>query len=820
TGSTDRTKDIAKAFGAKVYDFAWTDSFSDARNFSLSKASGKWILVLDADEVISAFDHEKLRELIKGSRGQGVKDSSEKGLLDSPVKPGNDDDICQRYIETVNKAYSFVTRNYQDSIRLGWIANDGKYPKEEAGTGWIPSEKVRLFPNNPAVHFENPVHEFVESSLSALGIEVVPCDIPIHHYGKLNETRTASNAEYYYSLGKRKLAAKGEQDLQALYEIAVQATELEKHEEALRYWEEVCELKPDFADAFLMLADTYSSLGKYEEAASTAKKALSLDPDSREIRTSYAKYEIFRGNPETAIEELKSLIETDRSYPKALAFLAAAYLCIKKKREGLSYLELLNKTTFHASDFLTDFAKKLIAAHKPDLAIALLQAALEQQYTTDETHRLLDKCRPPSLKVSQSVSISLCMIVKNEEQNIARALSSVKPVVDEMVVVDTGSTDRTKDIAKAFGAKVYDFAWTDSFSDARNFSLSKASGKWVLVLDADEVISPLDHERIRKLLIPSKPPVSQSQISQSQVSRPVAYSFTTRNYVDQINTIEWTANDGSYMKEEAGTGWFPGDKVRLFPNNAGIRFAYPVHERIEPSLARAGVDIRRCDIPVHHYGKLNAKRSTERAELYFELGKKRLAEQGEQDVMALYDLAVQASEINKYEEALEYLQKVIPAKPDFARAYLSMGNAYFNLRKYEDAINAYRKALEIDARLPNAMSQYAVCEIHLGKAEDAIPLLEELLRNEPSYPAGMLPLAAAYICTGRRYQGLELLHTLRRANLDVAQYITNFAKSLMLSKRVSYAALLLEAVRECNMATQETALLLNECNKITNQTRP
>jgi len=65
------------------------------------------------------------------------------------------------------------------------------------------------------------------------------------------------------------------------------------------------------------------------------------------------------------------------------------------------------------------------------------------------------------------------MIVKNEEQNIARCLTSVKPVVDEMIVVDTGSTDSTKEIAKTFGAKVYDFPWTDSFADARNFSLSR-----------------------------------------------------------------------------------------------------------------------------------------------------------------------------------------------------------------------------------------------------------------------------------------------------------------------------------------------------------
>ena len=92
------------------------------------------------------------------------------------------------------------------------------------------------------------------------------------------------------------------------------------------------------------------------------------------------------------------------------------------------------------------------------------------------------------------------MIVKNEEKNIIRALQGVKPLVDEMIVVDTGSTDRTKKIAKVFGAKVYDFQWTDSFSDARNFSLSKATGDWILVLDADEVISERDYGKLRELI--------------------------------------------------------------------------------------------------------------------------------------------------------------------------------------------------------------------------------------------------------------------------------------------------------------------------------
>jgi glycosyltransferase involved in cell wall biosynthesis len=85
-----------------------------------------------------------------------------------------------------------------------------------------------------------------------------------------------------------------------------------------------------------------------------------------------------------------------------------------------------------------------------------------------------------------SVILSLCMIVKNESQNLPRCLASAKPHVDEIIVVDTGSEDDTPEIARQWGAKVSDFPWCDDFAAARNFSLSQVSSQWVLVLDADE----------------------------------------------------------------------------------------------------------------------------------------------------------------------------------------------------------------------------------------------------------------------------------------------------------------------------------------------
>ena len=89
-------------------------------------------------------------------------------------------------------------------------------------------------------------------------------------------------------------------------------------------------------------------------------------------------------------------------------------------------------------------------------------------------------------------TISLCMIVKNEEAVLARCLESVRAGVDEIIIADTGSSDNTKEIAARYTDKIYDFAWIDDFSAARNFSFSKATMEFAMWLDADDVLLPED----------------------------------------------------------------------------------------------------------------------------------------------------------------------------------------------------------------------------------------------------------------------------------------------------------------------------------------
>lgn len=97
------------------------------------------------------------------------------------------------------------------------------------------------------------------------------------------------------------------------------------------------------------------------------------------------------------------------------------------------------------------------------------------------------------------VTVSLCIIVKNEESSLPRCLASVRDVVDELIVVDTGSTDGTKSAAAAYGAKLYDFEWVDDFSAARNFAFGQATQQFIMWLDADDVLEEADRARFRAL---------------------------------------------------------------------------------------------------------------------------------------------------------------------------------------------------------------------------------------------------------------------------------------------------------------------------------
>ncbi len=130
-----------------------------------------------------------------------------------------------------------------------------------------------------------------------------------------------------------------------------------------------------------------------------------------------------------------------------------------------------------------------------------------------------------ALGVLPTFSLSLCMIVRNEEARLARCLQSVRGVVDELIVVDTGSTDATRDIAHQFGAQVASFEWCDDFAAARNHSIALARSLWVLVLDADEVIVTPD-ARQRLEAFAAQPGIFAGQIELENITEDGGRSVT------------------------------------------------------------------------------------------------------------------------------------------------------------------------------------------------------------------------------------------------------------------------------------------------------
>jgi glycosyltransferase involved in cell wall biosynthesis len=386
------------------------------------------------------------------------------------------------------------------------------------------------------------------------------------------------------------------------------------------------------------------------------------------------------------------------------------------------------------------------------------------------------------------------MIVKNEENQLSRSLMSAKPLVDEIIVVDTGSNDRTRDIAKLLGAKVFDFPWSDNFSEARNFSIAQASGNWVLILDADETLSPNDHGVLRELY-------------SKQGTKRAAYRMTTRNYTDEAGSRGWVENDGLYSDQEAGKGWFPSAKVRLFPSDPRIQFVNPVHEVVEPSLQKAGFKFMDCEVPIHHYGKLNKSKVLEKGKHYYRLGLQKLDElKGNPN--ALKELAIQASEIGEYAEAEKIWKKALELKRDDASFWMNAGYAYLKMKQYDRAAEFSRKALEIDPELKEAALNLSAVELISGNAQRSSEVLERLLKMDPDYPPALGRMAAACILNGRRGEGVECFERLQKKGFDSAGAIEEQARELIGAGKIDLAARLLEVGQEYGMTNQNSEQLL------------
>ena len=173
---------------------------------------------------------------------------------------------------------------------------------------------------------------------------------------------------------------------------------------------------------------------------------------------------------------------------------------------------------------------------------------------------------------ARQARVSLCMIVRDEEHNLAECLAPVAGLFDEIVIVDTGSTDNTPAIAREFTPHVHEFAWCDDFAAARNESLRHATGDWIFWLDADDRVRPQDVARLKELL-------------DSLDERPRAFLMDTR-------LLPMGAQDELSLVTHQ----------RLFRRHPNVRWQGRVHEQLRPEFVTLGYECVFSDVAIDHVG--------------------------------------------------------------------------------------------------------------------------------------------------------------------------------------------------------------------------
>ncbi len=350
----------------------------------------------------------------------------------------------------------------------------------------------------------------------------------------------------------------------------------------------------------------------------------------------------------------------------------------------------------------------LTPSWKPARKLAKLVPAKPR--TKPDQHQATANWSPPP--ASADPRLSVCLIVKNEERFLARCLRSIQDVAAQIVLVDTGSTDRTLEIAREFGAEVHPFQWCDDFSAARNTALEHARGDWVLILDADEELLPDSIEKLRNHL---------------RDGRVMAYRLPLLNQ----------------GRERLGPNFVP----RLFRNAPGLYFSGRIHESCFPIVNQCcrdwGLENRAGDAQLLHHGydaDVVAGRDKTQRNL-------RLLEQAARehpgDPNILMNLGMELARVGRTPEGLEQyraawhsLSALSPATilPEFREAFLS---------RYASQLSAARDWTAI----------VELCNSPLGRCAPLTATLHFLRGNAYAQLEQLAAAAADHRqCVARRHQ--------------------------------------------------------------------
>lgn len=331
--------------------------------------------------------------------------------------------------------------------------------------------------------------------------------------------------------------------------------------------------------------------------------------------------------------------------------------------------------------------------------------------------------------------LSLCMIVKNEQQHLGRCLNSACPYVDEIVVIDTGSDDNTLNIAAQYDAKIGHFTWCDDFAAARNFAISQATGVWILMLDADEELIVEDQTWLNQL------------------------------HTDSSSLVYCCSLVDAYKPSQVSIIW----ASRLFQNNSGIKYVGKYHEKLyyqDQLITMSDLEHVDC-VKILHYGYGEA----ELAQKYHSRIQmlERLLQSQELDLSWLWTLAVKYARNREpdkaeqcYSEAWEYLLPNLldgqkPKNLSYVSTWLyALGMRALQLEDLETALLICQQGLTWSPHYPplsylaglltqslglplGATAYYEKC-LQFGQQENYCPgepFEKKLITSYPAYDLGL-----------------------------------------------------------------------------------
>jgi glycosyltransferase involved in cell wall biosynthesis len=348
-------------------------------------------------------------------------------------------------------------------------------------------------------------------------------------------------------------------------------------------------------------------------------------------------------------------------------------------------------------------------------------------------------------------SLALSMIVRDAAALLPACLSSVRGIVDEIVIADTGSRDDTIAVARSLGADIFRIPWTNDFAAARNLSLDRVRSDWVLSLDADEQLDPAAVRQI------------PGHLKRTEIA---GFQVTIRNYVLSLNDRVWDRpakpNDSPRLPAaQQYPAFVEHENVRLFRRDPRIRFVGRVHESVGPSVLAVHRKLAAANFLIHHFG-LAADEKTRAAKnrFYRELGRQKLLEMPQHPQAHLELGLVEMDNFSNLEEARRLFERARSLDPRFALAWFFEGVALSKLDRHQQALVCFQKAEQLGQRTALAAELAADSFYNLRQFPSAADSYRLALRRDPSNPLVESKLGLAELRSGDTPGGL---FRLRRA---------------------------------------------------------